>query len=284
MSSQNLSGAGMPDPESRPPAWAGQFYPGTPDELNQALDALLADRPPPEPWAGAMVPHAGWVYSARLAAAVLGRVKIPDRVIVFCPRHRPLGAAWAVAPHRVWSLPGRDVESDPELAGRLADAVTGLELDAAAHRQEHAIEVELPLVARLAPHARVVGIAIHGGDLASLGRFADELAGAMLQEDLPERPLLVISSDMNHFSPDPQTRRLDRLALDAIEALDPARLYETVIEHNISMCGVLPAVIVMETLRRLGSLNRCEPVGYATSADAFGDRRTTVGYAGALFN
>ena len=278
------SGAATPEPYVRPPAVAGQFYPGTPDELNRALDVLLADRPQPEPWAGAMVPHAGWVYSGRLAAAVLSRVKIPDRVIVFCPRHRPLGAAWAVAPHRVWSLPGRDVESDPELARRLADAVTGLELDPVAHRSEHAIEVELPLVARLAPHARVVGIAIQGGDLVSLGRFADELAGAILQENLPDRPLLVISSDMNHHSQDTETRRRDRLALDAIEALDPAGLYETVIEHGISMCGVLPAVIVMETLRRLGSLSRCELVGYATSADAFGDRRSTVGYAGVLFN
>ena len=282
MPSRSLQRERMPGPERRPPACAGTFYPGTADELDRALDALLADRAQPEPWAGALVPHAGWVYSGRLAAAVLGRVQIPDRVIVVCPRHKADGAAWAVAPHGVWSLPGRDVESDPELAARLADAVTGLELDAVAHQREHAIEVELPLIARLAPHARVVGIAIRGGDLASLGRFADELAGAI--RDLPERPLLVISSDMNHQSPDDETRWLDRLALDAIEALDPARLYETVAEHDITMCGVLPTVIVMETLRRLGSLSRCEVVGYATSADAFGDRRSTVGYAGVLFN
>ena len=96
-----------------------------------------------------------------------------------------------------------------ELARRLADSVTGLELDAVAHRKEHAIEVELPLVARLAPQTRVVGIAIRGGDLASLGRFADELAGALAQ--LPDRPLLVVSSDMNHHSRDTETRRLDRL-------------------------------------------------------------------------
>jgi hypothetical protein len=73
------------------------------------------------------------------------------------------------------------------------------------------------------------------------------------------------------------------MALDAIEALDPRRLYETVTNNHISMCGVLPAVLVMETLRQLGSLNRCELVGYATSGDASGDRRQVVGYAAALF-
>ena len=59
---------------------------------------------------------------------------------------------------------------------------------------------------------------------------------------------------MNHFATDRENRRLDEIALDAMEQLDPAHLLATVTEHNISMCGVLPAVIVMETLRQLGGL------------------------------
>ena len=53
-------------------------------------------------------------------------------------------------------------------AGRRRD---GLELDAAAHREEHAIEVQLPLLARLAPQVRVVGIAVGDGSLPELLRF-----------------------------------------------------------------------------------------------------------------
>ena len=53
--------------------------------------------------------------------------------------------------------------------------------------------------------------------------------------------------------------------------------------NHISMCGVLPAVIVMETLQRLGGLSKAERVGYATSADVTGDRSRVVGYAGMLF-
>jgi AmmeMemoRadiSam system protein B len=92
----------------------------------------------------------------------------------------------------------------------------------------------------------------------------------------------LISSDMNHFADEARTRRLDRLALDAIESLDPRRLYETVRQHRISMCGVYPAVIVMETLRQLDRLHRCEEVGYTTSAQRTGDTRRVVGYAGLL--
>jgi AmmeMemoRadiSam system protein B len=167
------------------------------------------------------------------------------------------------------------------LAQQLADRVTGLELDAMAHAREHAIEVQLPIVARLAPESRVVGIAIHGGDLPSLETFAEEMA-ALLAE-LPDRPLLVISTDMNHYATDKDTRRLDRMALEAVESLDPAKVYETVRDNRISMCGVLPAVVVMETLKRLDSLNRFDSVGYATSADASGDKSRVVGYAGMLF-
>ncbi len=265
----------------RPPAVAGRFYPGTPDEINRTIDDLLPAKSKPQPWMGAMVPHAGWIYSGRLAAEVFSRVKMPPQVIVVCPKHNRPGADWAVAPHETWSLPGANVESDPELAQKLAEAVAGLELDAAAHAPEHAIEVQLPILARLAPETRVVGIAIHGGDLASLQRFADQMAGVL--RDLPDRPLLVISSDMSHYLADDEARRLDRLALDAMETLEAARLYETVVENRISMCGMMPAVVVMETLRRLDSLKRFESVGYTTSAETSGDARHVVGYAGMLF-
>ena len=88
---------------------------------------------------------------------------------------------------------------------------------------------------------------------------------------------------MNHFATDEETRRLDEVALAALERLDPEDVYETVTDNNISMCGVLPAVIVLETLRLLGGVRRAERVGYATTADVTGDGSRVVGYAGMLF-
>jgi AmmeMemoRadiSam system radical SAM enzyme/AmmeMemoRadiSam system protein B/AmmeMemoRadiSam system protein A len=280
-----LSLSNVPPPQAGPavraPAVAGQFYPGDPQQIGALLDRFLAEKPVAEPWAGALVPHAGWIYSGSLATAVWARVRIPSRVIILAPKHHARGAEWAVAPHQVWRLPGADLASDPELAGRLAQAVAGLELDAAAHELEHSIEVQLPILARLAPATRVVGIVLHGGSQERLERFADQMAGVL--RGLPERPLLVVSTDMNHYASDADTRRIDRAALDAIERLDPAGLLALVRQQRISMCGVLPAVVVMETLRRLGSLNRCQAVGYETSAAGSGDTARVVGYAGLLF-
>jgi len=185
-----------------------------------------------------------------------------------------------VAPHATWSIPGATLPSDPELARKLCEAIPGLQMDAAAHAQEHGIEVELPFIARLAPKSKVVGIAIGGGDLARCREFADGLAKVIGEMD--ERPLLMVSSDMNHYASDAETRRLDEMALDAMETKDAEKLYETVTSKHISMCGVLPAVIVMEALKKLKKMKKIERVAYGTSGDTTGDKSRVVGYAGML--
>jgi AmmeMemoRadiSam system radical SAM enzyme/AmmeMemoRadiSam system protein B/AmmeMemoRadiSam system protein A len=267
-------------PAVRPPAVAGKFYDADPAELSRTVDALLAGAAQVQSWPAAMVPHAGLKYSGRIAADVLKRIKIPSTVIVIGPSHTGKGMDWAVAPHQTWELPGIEIQSDFSLARKLCESIPGLEMDAAAHRQEHAIEVELPLLARLAPQSKVLGITIGHGDLESCRRFAKGLAEFV--RGRRERPLLLISSDMNHFATDAETRRLDALALTALEKGDPAELYQTVTSHNISMCGVLPAVIVLETLRLLNQSTKVERVGYATTADVTGDKGRVVGYAGVL--
>jgi AmmeMemoRadiSam system protein B len=266
----------------RPPAAAGTFYPADAAELERTVDELMAGERRAESWAAAMVPHAGLIYSGRIAANVLKRLRIPRTVIVIGPKHTALGVDWAVAPHQTWKFPGGSLESDFLLARQLADAIPGLEMDAVAHQREHAIEVELPLLARLAPQTRVVGLAVGAGDFESCRRFAEGLADVMRSR--ADRPLLLISSDMNHYATDAENRRLDAIALDALERLDPAHLHETVTHHNISMCGLLPAVIVQKTLRLLGGLEKSERLDYATSADVSGDTSRVVGYAGMLFN
>jgi AmmeMemoRadiSam system protein B len=188
---------------------------------------------------------------------------------------------WAVAPHDTWSIPGATIASDPQLARRLAEAIPHLQLDAAAHQLEHGVEVELPFIARLAPESRVVAIAIGSATLQQCRDFARGLVEVVKQLDEP--PLLLISSDMNHYATDAENRRLDALALAELDRLDPEALFNTCTQHRISMCGMRPAVMILEALRELGQLNKSERVAYATSADVSGDTSRVVGYAGMLF-
>ncbi|MEE8303786.1 MAG: AmmeMemoRadiSam system protein B, partial [Candidatus Tectomicrobia bacterium] len=278
--------AAIPQPQAgpkvRPPAVAGSFYPAGAAALSRLVNGLVTGTGSSRQSCPAvLVPHAGLQYSGNIAAAVFERVDIPEVVIVLGPRHRRQGVEWAVAPHHTWSLPGITVASDPEFAHQLAEAIPDLHLDALAHQQEHSIEVQLPLLAHFAPHTRVVGIALGAGDLERCRQFASGLAEVLRERD--DNPMLIISSDLNHYASDAENRRLDEIALAALERLDPAEVYETVSQHKISMCGLLPAVVVLETLRQLGTLHGCQRVGYATSADAGGDTRRVVGYAGMLF-
>lgn len=267
----------------RPPAVAGQFYPGNPGELTKMVDDMLANGDvQPDEWPAAMVPHAGLIYSGRLAAATLKRVEIPETVLLIGPKHTRAGVDWAITPHETWSLPGGEVQADPELAQVFADGIPGLELDSVAHQQEHCLEVQLPFLAKLAPETRVLGILVAPCDFERCKTLATGLAEVL--RGMEKKPLLVVSTDMNHFADDDQTRHLDAIALKSIEALDPAAVYDTVVtRHNISMCGVRPTVIAMETLRQLDLLNKCERVGYTTSAESSGDKSRVVGYAGMLF-
>jgi AmmeMemoRadiSam system protein B/AmmeMemoRadiSam system protein A len=265
----------------RPAGVAGRFYPAQPAELAALVEQCWPrEKIAPEAWPAVMVPHAGLIYSGKIAAGALARVKMPRTIIVIGPKHTPHGVEWAVAPHAAWSIPGATLAGDPALAQQLCAAIPGLELDAAAHAQEHAIEVELPFLARLAPQAKIVGIALGATDFARCRQFAAGLTAVL--RTLPEQPLLVISSDMNHFASDAENRRLDEIALKAMETLDPEQLYKTVTSQHISMCGVIPATIVMLALRELKQLRRSERVAYATSADASGDKSRVVGYAGML--
>ena len=233
-----------------------------------------------------LVPHAGWQYSGRLAAQTLKRVKIPHWVVIFAPQHRGGGAEWAVAPHRTWLLPGNNVEANLPMTDRMFQAVDFFEWDAVPHAQEHAIEVLLPILARLAPEAKISAVVMSMSSWDMIRQGAAQFAKFL--NSLPEKPMLIISSDMNHFANDETTRRVDHIALDAIYRAvaeqNPEHALQTIYEQQISMCGVVPAVFVMETLRVMGRLDRVEEVGYMTSADTSGNASRVVGYAGLIFH
>lgn len=268
---------------ARAPAVAGQFYPASDETREAQVDELFDGLPDVSAKTvhAAMVPHAGLRFSGRVAADTWRRLKLPSDVLIIGPKHTPDGVDWAVAPHDRWQISDdASLEGNPELAKSLVDCSSGLQLDAGAHRREHGIEVQFPILYRLAPQTRVTAIAMQGGSVDEIRQLAGEMARWIRSLDHP--PLLVISSDMNHFADETENRRRDRLALDAMKTGDAERLLSVCAEENISMCGQLPAAVVMMILRELDIRPEYEEIAYATSADYGGDRNRVVGYAGVL--
>lgn len=268
---------------TRPAAVAGMFYAANDAEREAEVDGLLRGLQPVEKRKAfaVMVPHAALRFSGHVAAEVWRRIKVPSRVLIIGPKHTPDGVDWAVAPHDHWRISETvSIHGDAQMARELAERIPGMQLDAAAHRREHGIEVQLPLMKRFCPDVRLAAIAMHGANVTELDAAAKTLADWIKQHEDP--PLLVISSDMNHFAEDRENRRRDRLALDAFATGDGAKLLKVCGEENISMCGQIPAALVLMVNRHLGRDWRCEEIAYATSADCGGSPQRVVGYAGVV--
>ena len=263
----------------RPPAVAGRFYPARPEELTRELEQYTERVAPPQPALGCVVPHAGIMYSGHVAGAVYARLAPVPSYIILCPNHTGHGAPLSIMSAGEWETPLGNVPVDEPLAGALQQACPSLEEDAEAHRFEHSLEVQLPFLQHLQGEFRFVPIAIGVGRFERLAELGHALARVAGESTL--RPLLVASSDLNHYEADAVNRVKDRHAIDRILALDPRGLFDTVHRENITMCGYGPTVAVLTAALDLGA-SAAELVRYATSGDITGDRSAVVGYAGIL--
>src|SRR5688572_26452419 len=78
----------------RPPAVAGQFYPGDPAQLRDAVCHFMATVSPQTPVPKAIIaPHAGYMYSGPIAASAYACLQGPGkdpirRVVLLGPAHR----------------------------------------------------------------------------------------------------------------------------------------------------------------------------------------------------
>lgn len=273
----------------RRPVVAGRFYPDSPAELQSMLRAYLdeAAAPPQKPTLLAMVPHAGYVFSGAVAGCTLAQAMLPQTLFVLGPNHTGKGSGIAVWPEGVWRTPLGDVPVDNALAAEFCALCAPARPDTLAHSTEHSLEVVLPFLQFRVPRVRIVPVSIGDPSLAVLtaaGAAMAQIIRRAAQTAAPggqNRIAMVVSSDMTHFLPQDEARRLDAMALEQVTALNPQGLYTTVREKRISMCGVLPMTAALEACRLLGATG-ARLTRYATSGDITGKTDSVVGYAGAL--
>jgi len=187
-----------------------------------------------------------------------------------------------------WQTPLGEVAADADMAARLLRRFPALQEDSAAHRAEHAIEVQLPFLQASRAELKIVPIAIGTSDfgvLRGLGEtLADVIADHHEEDQKAERQakvLIIASSDMNHYESDTITRIKDHKAIERALAMDARGLWEVVMNEDISMCGFGPTVAMLTAAKLLGATS-ATLVKYATSGDVSGDYESVVGYAGII--
>jgi len=142
----------------RNPVVAGQFYPASPASLRVLLKAMADAPAEKEDAIGVVCPHAGYIYSGKVAGAVFSRIKIPDTVIIIGPNHTGGGEPFSIMAGGSWRTPLGDVPVDAGLAARLIKGSPYLKDDLAAHAFEHSVEVQLPFLQFFRPDFKFVPI------------------------------------------------------------------------------------------------------------------------------
>jgi AmmeMemoRadiSam system protein B len=265
----------------RQPAVANRFYPGSPDELRHVVAQLLpAQKTDRKEAIAAIAPHAGYVYSGKLAASTIGSIAVPETTVILGPNHHGRGAAIAVSTSS-WQLPGGIVPCDTALAESILAASPLLTADEQAHQQEHSLEVQVPFLQAMQPNLSLVAIALSQISYDSCREVAAALALAISSHR--GRVLLLASTDMSHYESRRAASVKDHRALDRILNLDAEGLYRTVISERISMCGFIPVTITVLAAEQLGATT-AELIGYTDSGEASGDTDQVVGYAGLVIS
>ncbi len=264
----------------REPAVAGRFYPARAADIARELPGYLPEEKPEASQAiGCMVPHAGWMYSGHVSGEVFAHIKLPQRMVILCPRHYPMGQPLAINLKGAWRTPLGDVPIDEELADALLRACPLLRDDNVAHEAEHSLEVQLPFLQHLRGEFRMAPIALGTDRYQAFEELGSAIADVVARLGGPEQILIIASSDMNHFENDALTRVKDQKAIAQILELDPRGLYDAVRRERISMCGYGPATTMLVAAKKLGA-GQAQLIRYATSGDVSGDYHRVVGYAG----
>jgi AmmeMemoRadiSam system protein B len=296
--------AAMPDRETRirPLVAAGRFYDG--DGQRCATEArVLCASPPgadlPKVLYGAMVPHAGWVFSGRTAGIALAALAARTEARTFVLTgsvHTVRLKGPALDAAEAWATPLGAVPVDIDLREAIAQLEDFAPRDEA-HRFEHSLEVELPLMqTAFSEGLKIVPCLIP--PMRAAPEWGEALGRLLRHWRTPVA--IIASSDLTHYGPSfgftPRgTGRdgsawaheiNDRKLLDRIERLDAAAALEHAIEHH-SACGGGAIAATLAACRTMGAergyvLDQTDS-GRVAAVRMGGRTADSVGYAGVVF-
>ncbi len=264
----------------RKPFWAGQFYEADPARLNHTLEVFLQSaevRPLPGNVIGLIVPHAGYIYSGRLAALAYRQVQDFnfESVVIIGPSHQFPFEGCSVYLRGGFETPLGIALVDENLAREIARA-SGFGFIPEAHQKEHSVEVQVPFIQKVFPEARIVPIVM--GDQTE--RTVKVLADALTRALKGKKVLVIASTDLSHFLDRSRANEVDSRTIELIKNFELSTLMKKVERHENIMCGGGPVLAVLHYARKLGS-SRVEVLGYSDSAAAGGPADRVVGYLAA---
>lgn len=232
---------------------------------------------------GAIVPHAGYIYSGPIAAHSYYKIVedgFPETFIILCPNHTGLGTGISISSDEQWSTPLGNVNVDTEFAEYLFKNSDIMDLDNLAHLREHSCEVQLPFLQYFSKDFQIVPISMGFQDMSVAKYIAEAIYDAknVLNKDI----IILASTDFTHYKKHEIASKQDHYLIDSISNFDITGLYSKIQKHNISICGYGP-VAAMLYFAKKNNVTTAEFLKYATSGDSSKDYSSVVGYTSEIF-
>lgn len=247
------------------PSVAGTFYSDDKDKLlNQINEFKKNSRNTYKTTTRAViVPHAGLVYSGRLAYEGISQLdKNIKNIFIFAPAHRVPTDGIAVTSYDEWQTTLGNIRINREITKELEQKF-GAKVNDKALAPEHAIEVEIPFIQTIYNDVKIIPVLMGNTD-------SDMIYKIISHYYRDEKNGFIISSDLSHYLPDTTARRVDNYTAVHIENCDCSNF-----THELA-CGATGVLGLMKFAKENGySLIRIDMSnsGYATF-----DKERVVGY------
>ncbi|MDD4915927.1 MAG: AmmeMemoRadiSam system protein B [Methylococcales bacterium] len=252
---------------NRVPAVAGRFYPAQPQLLATVVTEYLQDVQTGNKVPKAIIaPHAGYIYSAPIAASAYARLipaaKTIRRVVLIGPSHYLWFRGLAVCSAKAYSTPLGDVPLDSEATAAILELPYVNCMDEA-HANEHSLEVQLPFLQTVLRNFTLLPIVAGKAAAAEVAAVLEQLWG-------DEETLVVVSSDLSHYHDYATACGLDKFTSHLIETLQYREITPEMACGKVGICGLL------NLLEQKNA--QIKTIDLRNSGDTAGDKRKVVGY------
>lgn len=273
---------------NRDPVAAGSYYPADVSELTSLLDQLFSQAEPMKVSGEVLAmlsPHAGYIFSGSVAASSFNQLKKDmeyENIFVIGSSHRVSFDGASIYSKGHYVTPLGTVEVNIDLAEKLIDEHDFFIYHSLAHRDEHSLEVQLPLMQHhFKKDFRIIPIVIGTQYPKTCRKIADALLPYFTSGNL-----FIISTDFSHYPGYEDAQRVDRLTASSILANSPEsllRILQKNSKDNISglvtsLCGWSSVLTLLYMTENNPGISIVK-VDYKNSGDSeYGKKESVVGY------
>lgn len=262
---------------------AGSWYPASQSVLNSVLDSYFKEVKS-EPIDGDIVaiiaPHAGLMYSGPVQAFAYKAVQNRNykTVVILGFSHRKIFDGISIYKDGYFNTPLGALQVDSQFAAELSARVKEMSYYPELFSGENSVEIQLLFIKKVLPEAKIVPVAFGKSSFKYCEKVADALADLIKgRNDV----LLVASTDMSHYHPDQEARKIDLASVELLRKFAAKEIFDKCTGGEQIFCGYMPVATALLAAKKAGA-DKINILQYSNSGNITGDRKSVVGYVSAV--